>query len=82
MTSLQLVDDQEKMSVNDFLNRKKMKQKGKEKEKEKDIEWLKERELLTEKILMVLLSRPFFSEKRCIFPLKCPVTKQSGLFIK
>ena len=64
VTSLQLVDDQEKMSVNDFLNRNKMKQKGKEKEKEKDIELLKERELLTEKILMVLLSRPFFNEKR------------------
>ena len=72
VTSLNSYIDKRKMSVNDFLKRKDMKKKGnnkdkeeeKEREKEEDIKLLKARELLTEKILMVILSRPFFNDDR------------------
>ena len=40
------------------------KEEEKEREKEEDIKLLKARELLTEKILMVILSRPFFNDDR------------------
>lgn len=72
VTSLTSEEDKRKMSVNNFIKRKDIKKKGTDKdkeeeierEKERDIELLKARELLTEKILMVILSRPFFTEAR------------------